>query len=120
MPNLPASTPKKDLATRVFNNFYFDIAWILFLAVVVKLVQPLSDALLVFWVYGKAAYFQQGIRVIKHKPTTFSNGARSPDFPDIVTGFAIFFITVFGLSLLLIYGLRLYEKYFSRQTPKGP
>ena len=42
----------------------------------------------------------------------FTNTMGMPFF----TGFAIFFITVFGLSLLLIYGLRLYEKYFSKRT----
>jgi hypothetical protein len=115
MRKIPEQTTGKDLATRVFSNFYFTIGWMLFLAVAVKLVWPLRNALLVFWVYGSDAYFHQGIRVITNKPTTFSNGARSPDFPDLVTGFGVFLITVFGLSLLLIYALRLYENFFGKR-----
>jgi len=110
---------KKDLATRVFNNFYFDIAWLLFLAGVVRIVWPLRNALLVFWVYGRDAYFREGIRVVKNKPTTFSNGASSPDLPDIVTGFGVFLIIVFGLSLLLIYALRAYERLFCAPKHEG-
>ncbi|MFZ0828464.1 MAG: hypothetical protein WAO02_13675 [Verrucomicrobiia bacterium] len=112
MSKIPQSTPKKDLATRVFSNFYFDVAWVLFLAVVVHLVWPLRNALLVLWVYGSDAYFHQGIRVVKSKPTMFSNGAGSPDLPDMITGFGVFLLTVLGLSLLLIYALRFYEKHF--------
>jgi len=103
---------KKDLATRVFSNFYFDIAWLLFLAGIVRIVWPLRNALLVFWVYGRDAYFREGIRVVQNKPATFSNGASSPELPDIVTGFGVFLITVFGLSLLMIYALRAYERLF--------
>jgi hypothetical protein len=103
---------KKDLATRVFNNFYFDIAWLLFLAAVVKMVWPVRNALLVFWVYGRDAYFREGIRVVKDKPTIFSNGASSPELPNLVTGFGVFLFIVFGLSVLLIYALRAYERLF--------
>jgi hypothetical protein len=110
----PEPTHKKDLATRAFNNFYFTITWMLFLAVVTNLVWPLRNALLVIWVYGRDAYFHQGIRVIKNKPTTFSNGARSPDLPNLVTGFGVFLITAFGLTLLLIYALRAYEWLFCK------
>jgi hypothetical protein len=77
-----------------------------------KIVWPLRNALLVFWVYGRDAYFREGIRVVKNKPTIFSNGAGSPDLPDIVTGVGVFLITVFGLSLLMIYALRAYERFF--------
>jgi hypothetical protein len=115
MHKIPELRPKKDLAARVFGNFYFDIAWLLFLAVAVQLVWPLRNALLVLWVYGSDAYFHQAIRVVKNKPTTFSNGAGSPELPDLVTSFGVFLVTVFGLSLLLIYALRFYEKHFGRR-----
>ena len=111
--------PKKDLATRVFNNFYFDIAWLLFLAAAVRVVWPVRNALLVLWVYGRDAYFREGIRVVKNKPTTFSNGASSPELPDIITGFGVFLLTVFGLSLLLIYALRGYERLFCASKHEG-
>jgi hypothetical protein len=119
MSKIQQSGPKKDLATRVFNNFYFDIAWILFLGAVVRLVWPIRNALLVLWVYGSDAYFHQGIRVIKNKPTIFSNGAASPDLPNMVTGFGVFLIAVLGLSLLLVYALRFYEKHFDRREPEA-
>jgi hypothetical protein len=110
---VPPTMPKKDLASRVFNNVYFGIVWALFLAVVLRLVWPLRDALLICWVYGRNAYFQQGIRVVKEKPTIFSNGARAPDLPNLVTGFGVFLITVLGLSMLLVLVLRVYEKHFA-------
>jgi hypothetical protein len=115
MPQSQQGQTKKDLATRVFNNFYFDIAWILFLAVVLRVVWPLHDIWLVLWVYGRDGYFKQGIRVISSKPTIFSNGVESPDFPNMVIGFVVFLTTVFGLSLLLIYALRFYERHFSKR-----
>jgi hypothetical protein len=111
---------KNDLATRVFNNFYFDIAWIIFLALVVRVVWPLHDMWLVIWVYGRDGYFKQGIRVVSGKPTIFSNGVWAPDFPNMVTGFVVFLTTVFGLSLLLVCALRSYERYFSRKKNEGP
>jgi hypothetical protein len=110
---------KNDLATRVFNNFYFDIGWVLFLAFVVREVWPLRDMWLVLWVYGRDGYFKQGIRVVSSKPTIFSNGVRSPDFPNMVTGFVVFSTVAFGLSLLLIYALRLYQRCFSSQKNEG-
>jgi hypothetical protein len=107
---MQAGHQEKDLATRAFNNFYFQISWLLFLTVAVKLVWPLRNVLLVFWVYGTDAYYNQGIRVIKNKPTLFSNGKPCPDLPDFVTGMAVFLITVLGLSLLMCWLLRLYGK----------
>ena len=113
MSKVPKPKEKKDLASRAFNNFYFGIVWILFLGAVLRLVWPLRNALLVFWVYGRNAYFQQGIRVVKDKPTMFSNGERAPELPNLVTGFGTFLIIALGLSLLLVFVLRVYEKYFA-------
>lgn len=112
MSTIHQSEPNTDLAARAFHNFYFAVGWLLFLTFVLRLVQPLQDALLVFWVYGRHAYFQQGIRVVKHKPTIFSNGMASPDLPNMVTGFGTFLVIVFGLSWLLVSALHLYERHF--------
>lgn len=105
----------KDLAGRLFENIYFTIPWIAFLAVVIRFVSwPLRDCLLVWWVYGKDAYFRDGVRVVSSKPTIFSTGASAPQLPNLVTGFGAFFVTVFGLSLLLIFLLRFYERRFKK------
>jgi len=110
-----SNVPKQDLATRVFKNIYFGMIWLLFLAFALRLVWPLRNALLVIWVYGSDAYFKQGIRVLAGKPVKFSNGVEAPELPDLATGFGIFIVTVFSLSLLLIYALRLYEKRLARR-----
>jgi hypothetical protein len=108
-PNSKAE-PTRGLADRAFNNFYFTICWFVFLTVAVKLIWPIRNMLLVFWVYGTDAYYNQGIRVIKNKPTTFSNGALCPDLPDFLTGMPIFLGTVLGLSILMYWLLQLFDR----------
>src|SRR6266567_4933145 len=100
--------PSKDLATRVFNNSWFGIIWVVFLGVLVTRLWWVRDALLVWWVYGRDAYFHGGVRVLPGKPIRFSTGELVPQFPDIVTSFSFFIVVVFGLSLLVIFGLGLY------------
>jgi len=34
----------------------------------------IGDMILICWVYGPDAYFKQGLRLIKHKPSTLSTG----------------------------------------------
>jgi hypothetical protein len=113
-----APKPKDDLATRAFKNFYFGLAWFGVLTLALRFTWKLRDVFLVWWVYGKAAYFRDGIRVVKAKPTTFSNGAVAPQLPDLVTGFGVFIVTVFGLSLLLISALRFYERIFGKRCDR--
>lgn len=115
MRKMGTSNSKKNLAARAFDNFYFVIAWILFLIVVLRLVEPLRKAWLVIWVFGSDGYFRQGIRVANGKPTTFSNGEASPPLPNMVTGFGTFLITVLGLTFLLFCVLRLYDRFFGRR-----
>ena len=79
-------------------------------AVVVFVAWPLRNMVLVLWVYGSHAYFHEGIRVLAGKPIQFSTGANVPLLHDLVTGFAAFFIPVLGLTALLIWGLRVYER----------
>jgi hypothetical protein len=106
----------KDLPTRVFSNAWFSIGWIVFLAVVVTRFWRVRDALLVWWVYGRDAYFRDGVRVLPGKPVRFTTGALAPEWPDIATGAGFFFAVVFGLSILLITGLRVYERL---HTPRN-
>jgi len=75
---------------------------------------PLRNIALACWVHGWDAYSQAGLRVLPGKPTKFSNGELVPTFPDLVTGFTAFFATALGLTFLLIFALRLYER--SRMT----
>jgi len=98
------------LESRIFSKPVFAITWIIFLAVIVRTVSwPLRNFALVCWVYGWDGYFHDGLRVLPGKPVKFSNGELATTFPDLVTGFAAFLGTVFGLTFLLILMLRLYE-----------
>jgi hypothetical protein len=115
--NEPASKPK-DVATRVFSDTKFQIAWVLWLGVLITYVGvPIQRFLIVLWVRGSDAYFHHGIRVLPGKPVRFSDGALVADVPDFVTGIIVFFFGIMlGLSLLLIYTLRFYERHFQKQA----
>ena len=106
------------LESKLFSKIGFTLAWVIFLAVMVRTVAwPLRNIALVVWVNGWDAYSQAGLRVLPGKPTKFSNGEVVPTFPDLVTGFTAFFATALGLTFLLILGLRLYER--SRKTNRN-
>jgi hypothetical protein len=102
----------KHLASKVFENPGLATLWVIFLVVVLIFVSwPVRNFFLVWWVYGSDAYFYQGIYVLPGKPIRFSNGEVAPILPDLITGLGAFFITVFGLSLLLFLALRFYERH---------
>jgi len=106
----------EELAERLFKNFYFTISWVVFLAIAIRFISwPVRNAVLVCWVYGSDAYFHRGIHVLPGKPIRFSNGELAPTLPDLVTGVGSFFITVLGLTLLLVFTLRMYERYFTKK-----
>jgi hypothetical protein len=108
----------RDLATRMFAKPAFTISWMAFLGILVTFVSwPVRNIALVCWVYGSQAYFHDGIRVLPGKPVRFTNGVEAPTLPDLVTGFGAFIITVFGLTMLLIFALRFYERHFDRRNP---
>jgi hypothetical protein len=113
----PTSKPK-DLATRVSSDTKFQIAWVLFLGVIITYIGvPIQRFLIVLWVRGSNSYFHHGIRVLRGKPVRFSDGALVPDLPDFVTGIIVFFLGIMlGLSLLLFYTLRFYERHFQKQS----
>src|SRR6266850_2955635 len=111
MATKPLTKQPKDLPTRLFDNFYFAISWLVFLAIMTRGVGwPLRNFFLVWWVYGREAYIRDGVRVVSSKPTRFSTGALAPELPDLVTGFGEFIVVALGLTMLLIFLLRLYER----------
>ena len=102
---------RKHLDERLFKRPEFILPWFAFLTLVLLFVSwPIRNIALVCWVYGSQAYFHDGIRVLPGKPIKFSNGVEAPMLPDLVTGFGAIVITVFGLTILLIFLLRFYER----------
>jgi hypothetical protein len=102
-----------DLASRVFENTKFQLAWILWLGLVLVFMGiPFQRFLVVCWVRGVDAYFSEHIRVLPGKPVKFSDGQPVPSLPDAVTGFVVFLVVALGLSLLIFHGLRFYERHF--------
>ena len=100
----------------MFKRPAFILPWLGFLSVVLLFVTwPLRNFALVCWVYGSRAYFRDGVRVLPGKPIRFSTGVEAPTVPDFVTGFGAFIITVLGLTLLLVFALRVYERQFRRR-----
>jgi len=114
-----AATPT-DLAYRAFNNPKFVFAWILSLLLILIFVSfPIQRVILIFWVYGREG-FNHGIRVLPGKPIRFSDGVRVPRELDILTGFGVFWLTTFGLSLGLYLALRLYHHVFGQPQASDP
>ena len=111
-------TERADLASRVFDNPRFILPWMLFLLLVFIFVSiPIRNILLVFWVFGREGYIHQGIRVLPGKPIRFSDGVRVPQELDILTGFGMFMVTMFGVTAALFFALRLYERLFANPQP---
>ena len=101
----------ENLPVRMLNKPGFALGWIVFLAVILKQFWWVRDVFLVWWVYGRDAYFREGVRVLPGKPIKFSNGQPAPAFQEFVTGSAFFFVVVFGLTAILIAALLLYERH---------
>ncbi len=105
----------RDTAERLFSHSGFTIAWIAFLGLFVTFVAwPVRNFLLVCWVYGSQAYFHEGIRVMRGKPTRFSTGELAPRLADLLTAVGVFCVTVFGLTMLLVFAVRFYEHQYKR------
>ena len=103
---------RPDLAKRVFAKRGFAVAWVVFLAAVFGTVGArVANAWLVCWVRGTDAYLHQGIRVVHGRPLKFSDGVPVPSGPEAVTGLVIFLVVFFGLSFLLQFVLRLYDRH---------
>lgn len=103
-------------AERLFKHSGFSIAWVGFLGAFVTFISwPIRNIVLVCWIHGFRAYFDDGLHVLKGKPLKFSNGDPVPAFHDMVTGFGAFFITTLGLTFLLIMIVQFYERHFGKQ-----
>lgn len=105
------------LSERVFENSLITIPWVLFLVCLFVVVGiPFAKALVVIWVKGTDAYFHHGIRIPKGKhPLHFTDGGIVPELPCLLAFFAVFMAITGGLSLLLIYLLRFYERRFKKR-----
>ena len=75
---------------------------------------PIQRILLVWLVYGQQACAQHQVYILPRKPLRFSDGVRVPQHLEILTGAGMFVVTVFGLTLALFFGLRLYERRFGK------
>jgi hypothetical protein len=106
----------RDTAERLFSHAGFTIAWVAFLGAFVTFVAwPIRNFLLVCWVYGGQAYFREGIRVLKGKPIRFSTGELAPTLAELVATLGVFFATVIGLTMLLVFAVRYYERQLKRR-----
>jgi len=114
----PQAQPK-DLASRVFANKAFELGWVIFLLVFLTFVSfPVQRGLLVWLVYGWQAYAEHRVYVIPRKPLRFSDGVLVPQHLDALTGLGMFLVTAFGLTLLLFFSLRIYERWFRNPASK--
>ena len=75
---------------------------------------PLHYVVMVYWVYGKAGYHEQGIRVIKVKPITFSDGRAVPWEVDIVTSLSSVIIAGLATTILVTWSYRIYRRIRTR------
>lgn len=108
-----SDSTSKDLAERTFENKAFHLGWAVSLMFIVTFVSfPIQRILLVWLVYGRQAYARHRVYVIPRKPLRFSDGVLVPQHLDVLTGAGMFLLTVFGLTLTLFFGLRLYDRYF--------
>jgi hypothetical protein len=109
----------RDTAERIFQNTGFTVIWVIFVGAFVGFVSwPIRYLVLVWWSYGGRA-FEEGLHVVKGKPLKFSNGELVPHAHDVVTSFGAFFITVIGLTFLLVVVVRLYERFVGRREERA-
>jgi hypothetical protein len=101
------------LPDRVFGDTRFQVTWAVCVFTLAIGLWWVRDALLVLLVHGSAAYFQEGVRVLPGKPIRFSTGDLAPQWADLLTGFGFFFFTVFGVTALLYFILRVYDRFRS-------
>jgi hypothetical protein len=109
------------LSETVFEKNRVTLPWIVFVgALFVFIGMPFAKALVVCWVKGWDAYFREGIRIPKGKhPLHFTDGSIVPELPYALANFAVFFSIVGGLSVLLLYALRVYERRRERHETKA-
>ncbi len=84
----------------------------------------LGDMILICAVYGRQAYFEQGLRVVKHKPFTLSTGVILSQYLDEL-GFLIDAALWMGLTILSFWiltrmetAIRHARKHSTTATPR--
>jgi hypothetical protein len=102
---------KKARSQKPWGYFGIPIGILLLL----KVVWPLRNIALVCWVRGSGAY-NDGIRVLRGKPTRFSDGQLVPNLPDFVTGLMAFFVAMLAAMLIVWFFSQVYDKCFSRNA----
>lgn len=108
----------RDTAERIFQNTGFTLGWVIFLGTFVTFVSwPVRNRFLVWWSYGGHA-LESGVHVLKGRPLKFSNGESVPHSHDVATSFGAFFITVIGLTFLLILAVQCYERFVGQRGTK--
>jgi len=116
-PELQNTSGWRDTAERIFQNTGLTVVWVIFVGAFVGFISwPIRNRVLVWWSYGQHAY-ESGVHVLKGRPLKFSNGELVPHSHDVLTAFGAFFITVIGLTFLLIVIVRLYQRFVGRRKP---
>jgi hypothetical protein len=64
----------------------------------------IGDMILICGVYGRQAYFEQGLRIVKHKPFTLSTGVVLSQHLDEI-GWLIDVVLSLGLTILCVWVL---------------
>jgi hypothetical protein len=108
--NTPSKTPQPRLETRLFGSVLFAVPWCISLALLIRKLWWVRDALLVIWVHGYDAFFVEGLRVLSGKPVRFSNGELAPSVPDFFTGLLFAVVVMFSASFLVVILLRFLER----------
>jgi hypothetical protein len=112
----PLQKQPEKLSSSLFQKYLFNVRWMVVLVLFFLFVSwPLRDIALVCWVYGWPAYFHDGIHVLPGKPEKFSDGVEVPTLPGLVVSIGAFFITFIGLTLLLIFAQRCYERHRAKK-----
>jgi hypothetical protein len=111
----------RPLSERLFEKNFVTLPWILFVGLLFVFVgMPIAKALVVCWVKGTDAYFHQGIRIPRTThPLHFTDGSVVPELPYALVNFAVFFVVVGGLSLLLRQVVKLYRRSSKKPVHEG-
>src|SRR3954468_17507855 len=104
----PAEKPKAG------NKWMVAVAGVLACLIFYTVTWPLHYVAMVYWVYGKAGYHEQGIRVIKVKPITFSDGQAVPSLVDSITSLSSVVIAGLATTILVTWSYRIYVRIRTR------
>lgn len=95
------------------------LVWFVPLAIILcsSLANFVGDMIFICFAYGPHAYFDQGVRIVKHKPYTLSTGAVLSDNLNFLGWFTDTVLWL-GFVILFMYALvGVYEMF--RRFPRG-